>query len=503
VSQHTRQPFVELALRGLFVAILLGVAILLLSEYACNAQAERTEWRLTAVPAGHTVDIVVPVPMCDPDPFDRIEVEETDGSVTIEAYARNGEGADCDDAIQHVPMKVELGSPLGGRVLRGCVPSSARFPWNDGVTNDDCRVKLYATPETQTTATQAAPAADAVPHERYMQLSEARALLRDLGLEGTTLSPGNYECIQTSCPDEARGDDSWGCLWILPTGDPARSETLLPDDPPRWYSVLWRSGLAETYSAPPEPVVREPEAVLEPDVDLACGVPSERHMTAGEAQRLVEEADLVRSWGTDPMRTAVCPTASCSMPGIRDDDTGCLRVAIYQIPQGPHPGGLGPGVDIYVSWQSDDFGVSRSSSAWRRLGDVERYVEAGSDAECLQMRGEHNPYYGIPYTEAVKPADWRLTAEPQGRRLDLIVTFGGCQEFERLDVEETGDLVQIDALILQSNLGPNAVCTLQVKAEEVSIELQSNLGDRRLEGCDPLPRIRYFEEARDCREVHD
>lgn len=56
---------------------------------------------------------------------------------------------------------------------------------------------------------------------QYMQLGEARELLTDLGIDGVSLAPNTYECIQTECPDEAPGDESWGCLQVLPTGDPA------------------------------------------------------------------------------------------------------------------------------------------------------------------------------------------------------------------------------------------------------------------------------------------
>ena len=343
--------------------------------------------------------------------------------------------------------------------------------------------------------------------ERYMQLAEARDFLRDLGIEGTSLSAEHYECIQSTCPDERPGDDSWGCLSLLPTGNPDNVESLLPDDPPNWYSAIWHGAFGEAYTARPEPVVGEPTMELEPTRDLACGAPLERSMTAAEAVAFLADVGLEGVWqsqdsaGTEP----ACPRdRRCPIAGIPADTVGCLSINLYELPR-HEPRPEEPSVDVYVGWFSEGNvespdGLYLNYSLRRSLNDAETAVEPRTDDECLALRGGRpsDPYESVPYTELMKPSYWQLLEAPTGTTLQLDVAVGNsCDSFERVDVEETEDAVTIRSYSRQTLDGGG--CDDLMLHEQLSVELEEPLGDRDLLGCAP-EEIWYIDHDVDCAE---
>jgi hypothetical protein len=99
--------------------------------------------------------------------------------------------------------------------------------------------------------------------------------------------------------------------------------------------------------------------------------------------------------------------------------------------------------------------------------------------------------------------DWVLTEEPDGNTLHLNVAIGGsCDAFDDLDVNESPELINIQAYYQESGSG----CTDDLRWEEHEVKLDRPLGERRLEGCDsPRPaRDGASPEAtrfRDCSSV--
>lgn len=344
---------------------------------------------------------------------------------------------------------------------------------------------------------------------QYMELGEARDFLRDLGLEATSLSAEHYECIQSTCPDKPPGDDSWGCLSLLPTGDPDNVESLLPNDPPGWYSVTWHGAFGETYAARPEPVVSEPTTALEPTRDLACGAPFDRYMTAAEAVAFLVDVGLEGVWqwqdnsGTDP---ACPPDKECPISGIPADTVGCMSINLYELPR-YETQQEEPTVDVYVGWFSqgnidNPDGLYLNYSLRRPLNDFEAGVEPGTDDECLTLRGGRpsDPYQSIPYTDLIKPSYWQLLEAPMGTTLKLDIAVGNsCDAFERVDVEETEDAVTIRSYSRQT-LGGGGCEDLLIH-EQVSVELEEPLGDRDLLGCAP-EEIWYVDHDVDCAQPH-
>lgn len=80
-------------------------------------------------------------------------------------------------------------------------------------------------------------------------------------------------------------------------------------------------------------------------------------------------------------------------------------------------------------------------------------------------------------------ARWRLTAEPDGRRIELRAEFGGssCTEFDSWAVDETEAQVEIRAVIVRDT----GDCTDDLVVEPHTVELEEPLGDRPLHGCEP------------------
>lgn len=353
-----------------------------------------------------------------------------------------------------------------------------------------------------------APSA-ATQHEwtkRYMQLSEARQFVSELGLEGVSLQPAAYGCIQMTCPSAAPGDDSWGCLSILPTGDPDNAESLFPDDPAGWYSVDWQGAFGETYAARPEPVVNEPRTVLEAGQDVACGAGFGHEMTAAEAVQLLTNLGMAGGWQPQNPPLPTCPPgAECPIHGIPAETVGCVGLSIFDLPQRT-AGQTDPSVTVYGSWSSagdslQPDGVHLSYSVLRPLSAVEAAFAAAGEGACVQpIRPTPNAYDWVPHTTVIQPTYWSVSEQPGGSTLMLhVAAGGGCEEFERLDVQETDEAVTINAYIRHTTPGPDSGCTDELNVHTATVELKKPLGDRTLLGCAPT-EIWYVEHDVDCRE---
>jgi hypothetical protein len=96
-------------------------------------------------------------------------------------------------------------------------------------------------------------------------------------------------------------------------------------------------------------------------------------------------------------------------------------------------------------------------------------------------------------------AEWVLTQEPEGKVLSLDVYVGNsCKSFDRVDVDESPEVVNISAYIDTHCSGGDGI--LQMSRHE--IELADPLGDRLLLGCTPHGRNRFRNPAlQNCRSV--
>jgi hypothetical protein len=164
-----------------------------------------------------------------------------------------------------------------------------------------------------------------------------------------------------------------------------------------------------------------------------------------------------------------------------------------------------PSVDVYVGWFSqgnvdNPDGLYLNYSLRRPLNDVEAGVEPGTDDECITLRGgrRSDPYQSIPYAELIKPSYWQLLEAPTNKTLKLDVAVGNsCDSFERVDVEETEDVVTIRSYSRQTLDGGG--CDDLLIHEQVSVELEEPLGNRDLLGCAP-EEIWYIDHDVDCGE---
>jgi hypothetical protein len=89
----------------------------------------RVPWRLTAEPAGSTIELRAEFGGSSCSEFDRWRVDESASEVEIQATARFEDG-DCTADEVFEPHTVLLDAPLDGRRLTGCLGSES---------NADCR----------------------------------------------------------------------------------------------------------------------------------------------------------------------------------------------------------------------------------------------------------------------------------------------------------------------------------------------------------------------------
>ena len=91
--------------------------------------ATRVSWRLTAEPAGSTIELEAVFGGSSCSEFDRWRVHESASEVEIQATARFEDG-DCTADLVAEPHTVLLNAPLNGRRLTGCLSPD---------TNADCK----------------------------------------------------------------------------------------------------------------------------------------------------------------------------------------------------------------------------------------------------------------------------------------------------------------------------------------------------------------------------
>lgn len=100
----------------------------------------------------------------------------------------------------------------------------------------------------------------------------------------------------------------------------------------------------------------------------------------------------------------------------------------------------------------------------------------------------------LPTRWSETTASWRLEAEPDGQVLLVRAEFGGssCTRFVRWDVDESDDVVEIEAVVSRSDARE---CTADLVLERAQLTLDAPLGDRVLRGCEPTGGVG------DCRRV--
>ncbi len=76
---------------------------------------------------------------------------------------------------------------------------------------------------------------------------------------------------------------------------------------------------------------------------------------------------------------------------------------------------------------------------------------------------------------------WTVS-EPAGTEFPLTVWIGGCGTFDRLDVDETADVVTIDAIVVETE---GSECATVMRDVSTTVTLDAPLGDRDLRGCLP------------------
>lgn len=99
-------------------------------------------------------------------------------------------------------------------------------------------------------------------------------------------------------------------------------------------------------------------------------------------------------------------------------------------------------------------------------------------------------------------AEWRLTAEPDGRELQLIAPIGGsCDYFDWIEVEESSERVEIAVHTVHDQVSG---CDLYLWWTKAEITLTEPLGGRELDGCAPEVGHSYFDNVvapGDCASV--
>lgn len=101
-------------------------------------------------------------------------------------------------------------------------------------------------------------------------------------------------------------------------------------------------------------------------------------------------------------------------------------------------------------------------------------------------------------SQVVERTDWRLEEPSQGRELSLVVPIpspDACGFFERIEATETDESVTIETFVRRRIPGPGEACPEHLAFETVTVTLEQDLGDRRLQGCDAPPDGNiYFNE---------
>ena len=86
-------------------------------------------------------------------------------------------------------------------------------------------------------------------------------------------------------------------------------------------------------------------------------------------------------------------------------------------------------------------------------------------------------------TAGERSASWLLREEPSSTRseLQVLVLVGdSCNEYRRIEVDESDTEVRLDAIVHNSGA---ADCASVLRTREVTVELAEPLGERNLTGC--------------------
>lgn len=101
-------------------------------------------------------------------------------------------------------------------------------------------------------------------------------------------------------------------------------------------------------------------------------------------------------------------------------------------------------------------------------------------------------------TDVVERSDWRLAEPAQGRQLQVLVPIpsaASCGSFDRVDMSESADRVSVEIFVRRLVPGEGAACTDDLAFQVVTLDLEQDLGERQLEGCDAPPEgSQYFDD---------
>lgn len=204
------------------------------------------------------------------------------------------------------------------------------------------------------------------------------------------------------------------------------------------------------------------------------------HMLAGQA------AAIVRDMGIGELPVISSPV----FPSCPPDSFGCGFA-------GPIADDA-PGYLVLFTGEPDPAALPESSP--------------GARAVSATWVGDWNGGRGIGFaypnaTEApngslfMVPTDWELTSPPTGDTLSLAAAGGGCETFNRVATSETADVVTVHAYN-QGIISPDP-CTLELKMQQVTVQLDAPLGDRTLLGCNgrQFPLLNPARSPVDCRRI--
>ena len=103
----------------------------------------QADWWLSGEPSGLNLPVVVYVGSSSCNDFNRVEVAESAGEVTVTAYVDANSDGDCTADYTWHPSPVELDASLNGRALRGCTAPADGHRAPDLEHDDvDCRTLI-------------------------------------------------------------------------------------------------------------------------------------------------------------------------------------------------------------------------------------------------------------------------------------------------------------------------------------------------------------------------
>jgi len=94
--------------------------------------------------------------------------------------------------------------------------------------------------------------------------------------------------------------------------------------------------------------------------------------------------------------------------------------------------------------------------------------------------------FWIQSPTSVKRTSWRLTTPASGNELHVAVQVGGCDEFGGFAVRESPQAVVVTAYVRE---GARTTCPLVIQYQQQTVRLNSPVGARALQGCNPPSAI--------------